>query len=82
MIGITLSWISIAAGFVAAGLWWKAAGILIPPFPDVGFDSDSSVFEPVRQALVDGANWNKWAAGVTGIAVAAQAAAVALQMLG
>jgi hypothetical protein len=63
----------IAATFslVAAVLWWQASRISIPPFPDVGLDSYSIVFEPVRNALAEGARRNAAAALVSGLAAAA-----------
>lgn len=73
-----LSWLSVATGLGAAALWWMASAVRIPPFPAVGWGSHSGVFEPVRNALSKAATLNKWAAVVTGIAVALQAAATAL----
>jgi hypothetical protein len=51
-----------ATSFVAAVLWYWASRTPIPAFPDVGFDSDSSVFEPVRSALQTASRRNARAA--------------------
>lgn len=73
------SWVAAGTGFLAAALWWRASAIEIPPFPDVGWDSHSAVFEPVRQAMARSSFWNRIAAAVTGLSVFAQAMALALQ---
>ena len=59
----------------AAILWLLASWVRIPPFPDVGFDSDSSVFEPVRGALVRSSRLNAWAAFFAGLSALAGAVA-------
>src|SRR4051812_28311704 len=68
--------ISCGASFVAAILWFYAARTNVPPFPDVGLDSDSSVFEPVRSALRKANRRN--ASAALSSAIAALAYAVAL----
>lgn len=75
-----LSWLSVAAGAAAAVLWWLASNVRVPPFPSVGWDSHSRVFEPVRSALAKAAALNKWAALITGVAVALQAWSTALSL--
>ena len=64
---------SAGAALVAAGLWWWASRVPIPPFPDVGFDSYSSVFDPVWNALSTGSRRNAWAARSAALAAALQA---------
>ena len=76
-----LQWAAIVTGLLSAALWLWASTTRIPPFPDVGADSGSEVFEPVRQALVRGATINAWAAGVTALAVLAQALSLALHAI-
>lgn len=75
-------WLAAGAGLLAAVMWLLASLVRVPPFPDVGFDSTSEVFEPVRQALAKGSSRNAWAAGVTAGAVLLQAAALAAHRLG
>ena len=58
------------AGGCAAALWWLASCVNIPSFPDVGIDSASSVFDPVRNALRESAERNARAAVVSGSAAA------------
>jgi hypothetical protein len=70
------NWIGTAATFVAAGLWYWASRTPIPAFPDVGLDSHSSVFEPVRSALQTASRRNAGAALIS--ALAASALGVAL----
>ena len=64
---------SAVAALTAAGLWWWASCVPIPPFPDVGFDTYSSVFDPVWNALSTGSRRNAWAARTAGLAAALQA---------
>jgi len=56
----------------AAGFFWIWASLTkIPLFPDVGFDSDSSVFEPIRKALQTSSRRNAIAACFAGLAAVA-----------
>ena len=50
------------ASLAAAILWLWASRVEIPPFPDVGWDSDSKVFDPIRDAFAKSARLNAWAA--------------------
>jgi hypothetical protein len=43
--------VGLVGSLIAACCWLWASLTKIPPFPDVGFDSGSWVFEPVRAAL-------------------------------
>ena len=63
------------ASFGAAGLWFWASSVRLPPFPDVGFDSASKVFEPVYDALKRASRRNTFAAVMSGIAALAFAVA-------
>jgi len=60
--------IGIASSLLAAFFWLWASVTYIPPFPDVGFDSYSSVFEPVRTALRSTSKRNAIAAFFAAIA--------------
>jgi hypothetical protein len=77
-------WAAIA-GFVtsllAAVFWFCAAVTRIPPFPDVGFDSNSKVFEPVRKALQRASMLNAIAAGFATLAAISAAIVFACQKL-
>ena len=64
------------ASLIAAGLWFLASLVRIPAFPDVGLDSGSEVFEPVRKALSKASRLNAAAAFVS--AIAAVCAGIAL----
>jgi hypothetical protein len=63
--------VSGAAAFIAAALWFWASRTPIPPFPDVGLDSGSWVFDPIRNALATASNRNAWAAFFSGVAALA-----------
>lgn len=65
----------VSAGFalVAAALWLAASRVRVPPFPDVGFDSHSGVFEPVRVALSKTSRLNAYAAIFAGLSAIASA---------
>ena len=63
------------ASFGAAGLWFWASSVRLPPFPDVGFDSTSKVFDPVYDALKRTSRRNTFAAVMSGIAALAFAVA-------
>ena len=76
------AWLAIGAGLVAAVLWLAASLVKVPPFPDVGLDSHSGVFEPVRQAIGRASRWNAWAAGVTAGAVLLQALSLLAHQVG
>ncbi len=65
--------LSAVAALVAAGLWWWASRVPIPPFPDVGLDSHSGVFDPVWNTLSTGSRRNAWAARTAALAAALQA---------
>jgi hypothetical protein len=56
------------ASLIAAVLWFLASTVRIPAFPDVGFDSGSEVFEPVRKALIAASRLNAAAAFFSAIA--------------
>jgi hypothetical protein len=60
--------IGCGTSLVAAIFWLWASLTKIPPFPDVGLDSGSWVFEPVRSALRAANRRNAWAAFFSGIA--------------
>ena len=70
---------TIAASVIASIYWLCASRVKIPSFPDVGFDSDSSVFLPVKDALDKGARLNTVAAAWSGIAAMAEGVNVLLQ---
>lgn len=59
------------ASAIAALLWLIASATPIPAFPDVGLDSGSEVFEPVRRAIQTAARRNAWAASISGAAALA-----------
>jgi hypothetical protein len=69
--------VSGAAAFIAAALWFWASRTPIPAFPDVGFDSGSWVFDPIRNALATASNRNAWAAFFSGAAALAFGVALA-----
>jgi hypothetical protein len=67
-------WVNLVGGcsaLIAAVLWFWASSTPIPAFPDVGLDSDSTVFEPVRRALQSAGRRNAWAAFFSGVAALA-----------
>jgi hypothetical protein len=64
----TLNWLAAVSSFVAAGFWFAASFTKIPAFPDVGLDSGSWVFEPVRSALRAASRRNAVAAAFSGLA--------------
>ena len=72
--------VSAAAAFIAAALWFWASRTPMPPFPDVGFDSGSWVFDPIRDALATASNRNKKAAVFSGVAALAFAVAIACEL--
>jgi hypothetical protein len=59
---------SVGAAFIAAVFWFWASATRIPPFPDVGLDSSSDVFDPVRNALRKANQLNAVAAFFSGVA--------------
>jgi ABC-type antimicrobial peptide transport system permease subunit len=63
--------VSCGASFVAAAFWLQASRVPMPPFPDVGLDSVSSVFDPVRDALKTASRLNTRAAVFSGVAALA-----------
>jgi hypothetical protein len=67
--------IGCGASLVGALFWLWASFTTIPPFPDVGWDSGSWVFEPVRNALRSASRRNAVAAFFSGIAAFAFAVA-------
>ena len=73
--------IGILAAFLAAFFWLWASFTHIPPFPDVGFDSDSSVFEPVRMALRKANKRNALAAFFAALAALSSAAIFICEIL-
>jgi hypothetical protein len=73
--------IGVVTAPVAAFFWWWASFTDIPPFPDVGFDSDSSVFEGVRSALRLASRRNAVAAFFAALAAASSAVTFVCQMV-
>jgi hypothetical protein len=73
--------LGILTALLAAFFWLWASVTDIPPFPDVGFDSDSSVFEGVRSALRLASRRNAIAAFFAALAAACSAVVFACQML-
>jgi hypothetical protein len=65
------TFIAFCTSLIAACLWLWASRTPIPTFPDVGFDSDSSVFEPVRSALLTASRRNAYAAFISAVAALA-----------
>lgn len=53
---------------VAAVLWLLSFMVVLPRFPDVGWDSSGEVFDPVQNALAKSARLNAWAAGAACVA--------------
>jgi hypothetical protein len=74
----TLSWLTIITNFAAALLWWHSATFPVP-INDIksGWGSLTGV-EEVSAAFNLQADWNAWAAGVTGMAVLFQALSLIL----
>ena len=70
--------VGIIAGFGAAILWFCASLVRVPPFPDVGFNSSSSVFRPVHAALVKASRLNASAAACATIGALCAAASALL----
>jgi hypothetical protein len=68
MIKAIATWAACGISLLAATLWFHASRTPIPKFPDVGLDSDSSVFEPVRDALLVASHRNKQAAAASALA--------------
>jgi hypothetical protein len=66
-----MKWVGSGLSLIAAVLWFWASSTPIPAFPDVGFDSDSAVFEPVRSALRIAGRRNALAALCSGLAALA-----------
>lgn len=66
----------------AAILWWRASRVEIPRFPDVGFDSDSVVFDPIRDALGMSSRRNAIAASFSGLAALAATLSFGLRLAG
>jgi len=71
-----LNWLAAGTSFVAAFCWFVASLTKIPPFPDVGLDSGSWVFEPVRSALRAASRRNAVAAAFSGLAALLYAVAL------
>jgi hypothetical protein len=67
--------VGLVISFAAAFFWWLASLTKIPPFPDVGWNSDWRVFEPVRTALQTVSRRNAIAAFLPGVAALAFAIA-------
>jgi hypothetical protein len=65
--------VGVVFAFAAAIAWLEASLVRIPPFPDVGFNSYSSVFEPVRTALRATSRRNALAAALSCVAALAGA---------
>jgi hypothetical protein len=63
----------IATSVGAAFFWLRASLTTIPPFPDVGFDSHSGIFEPVRSALQLASSRNATAAFFASLAALSSA---------
>jgi hypothetical protein len=76
---VILSWISILAAFLAAGLWWYAASINVPTNIQSGFGALVGV-EEMSVGFKCASNWNRLAALATGIAVFFQAIALMLPL--
>jgi hypothetical protein len=73
--------IGILTALIAAFFWLWASFTEIPPFPDVGFDADTTVFEPVRTALRLASWRNAMAAFFAALAAVSSAVLFACQML-
>ena len=65
------AWTSAGAALIAAVLCGGASLIRVPPFPDVGFDSASSLFQPIHRALRRASRLNAWSAGFAAVAATA-----------
>jgi hypothetical protein len=65
-----LNYAAALASILAAAFWFAASVVQIPPFPDVGWDSAETVFEPVRTALRSASRRNAIAAFLSGVAAA------------
>lgn len=87
MLHNVFAWLSIAAGFAAAGLWLKAALVRIAPAsPQIGWEEGGLMWEEggktysVGRTFLAANKWNAWAASTTAIAVLLQAAAQLAQL--
>lgn len=63
--------VEVLAALAAAGLWLMASLVRVPPFPDVGWDSPSAVFEPIHAALRKASRQNAIAAACAAVAAIA-----------
>jgi hypothetical protein len=82
-----LSWAAIAAGFISAGLWYRASGAVVlkgDPRSSGGFftGTKDGTQVDVYSTVVEGSRLNKHAAIATAVAILLQALAVVMGKLG
>jgi hypothetical protein len=68
-------WLSIAAGFLAAGLWLYAARIKVPTNISSGYGGRVVGIEEMAAGFKKQATWNSYAAVMTAVALGFQAVA-------
>jgi hypothetical protein len=68
-------WLSIALGFVAAGLWLYAARIKVPTNLVSSFGGQAEGLDKMQEGFRRQATWNSLAAMATAVAVLCQALA-------
>jgi hypothetical protein len=72
---IVFEWTAIVLGIAAAVLWWYSAAIPAPEFQKIRTfaDQGDGSGSPMEKWAAKTARMNKWAAGVTALAIFAQA---------
>ena len=67
-LNVAATFLAAGASFVAAIFWGWAAVTKLPSFPDVGWDSDRTVFDPIAKSLRNSARRNAIAAAFSFVA--------------
>ena len=70
-LNVVATFLAAGASIPAAIFWAWAALTKLPPFPDVGFDSAKTIFDPIAKSLRASARRNAIAAGFSFVAASA-----------